>query len=190
MLRQASLLSKLSLGSLVLSPRSLFPLWYEPLLESAWPPVTRMRSGGSGGGEVGHLLRVRPDLSDLPRALRWAAAHDAEASATAAAGQARACALLHTPHVAGYVARLLRRYAALFAVPHTADLHRTVRQLPHTPPFAAPERRWASRLGGINGRLDCSKWWLGGELRCGELRRLGKARQGVKRAGSVDGLPF
>ena len=43
-------MSKLTLGSLLIAPTSLFPLWYDGLLED---------------GE--HLLRVRPDASDLPR---------------------------------------------------------------------------------------------------------------------------
>ena len=30
---QASLLAKLTLGSIVISPSSLFPTWYEPLLQ-------------------------------------------------------------------------------------------------------------------------------------------------------------
>ena len=59
---QASLMSKLTLGSPLIAPTSLFPLWYDGLLED----------------EV-HLLRVRPDASDLPRALRWLATHGATA---------------------------------------------------------------------------------------------------------------
>ena len=47
-------MSKLTLGSLLIAPTSLFPLWYDGLLEDGV-----------------HLLRVRPDASDLPRALRW-----------------------------------------------------------------------------------------------------------------------
>ena len=146
------------------------------------------------------MLRVRRDLSDLPRALRWAAAHDAEARATAAAGRARACALLHTPHVAGYVAKLLRRYAALFAPPlppgaagarHApptpAALHRAVRRLALAPPFGSPEKLLAFRLGGINGRQECSEWWLG-ELRCHELRALARQRKQLGSKG--DPLPY
>ena len=55
-------MSKLTLGSLLIAPTSLFPLWYDGLLEDGV-----------------HLLRVRPDASDLPRALRWLATHGATA---------------------------------------------------------------------------------------------------------------
>ena len=56
-----------------------------------------------------HLLRARPDASDLPRVLRWLATHGEAARRVGEAGRARACALMHPPHVAGYLGRLLQR---------------------------------------------------------------------------------
>ena len=76
----------------------------------------------------------------------------------AEAGRARACALMHPPHVAGYLGRLLQRYAALFRAPHTAALHRAVKRARRASPYVAAERLWFARLGGVKGRPDCSKW--------------------------------
>jgi hypothetical protein len=65
------------------------------------------------------VLRVRPDASDLPRVLRWLGTHGDAAQRVAEAGRARACALMHPPHVAGYLGRLLQRYAlTLTLTPH------------------------------------------------------------------------
>ena len=36
---QASLVSKLTLGSVLIAPTSLFPLWYDALLEDGTRPV-------------------------------------------------------------------------------------------------------------------------------------------------------
>ena len=65
------------------------------------------------------MLRVRPDASDLPRVLRWLGTHGDAAQRVAEAGRARACALMHPPHVAGYLGRLLQRCAlTLTLTPH------------------------------------------------------------------------
>ena len=70
----------------------------------------------------------------------------------AEAGRARACALMHPPHVAGYLGRLLQRYSARFRAPHTAALHRAVKRARRVSPYAAAERLWFARLNGVKGR--------------------------------------
>lgn len=164
---QSLLLAKLTLGSVVVTQSSSFPLWFEPLLTS------------------GSVLRVRADLSDLPRRLQWLAAHDGEARGIAEAGRRQACALMHLPHVAGYLGRLLQRYARIFDKPNAAKQHRAVRHLvvPYrggerarqqrrkVNPFDAAERLWFVKHEGVSGRLDCSAWWIG-EYACHELRQL------------------
>ena len=109
---QASLLSKLSLGSVVITQASLYPLWFDGLLRS---------------GE--HVLRVRHDLADLAAHLRTATADAPRAERIARGGQLRLCQLMHLPHLARFVAGLLRRYAALFAGAHPSRLHHAVRRL-------------------------------------------------------------
>ena len=161
------LLAKLTLGSVVLSQRTNFPLWFQPLLTSET------------------MLRVDADLKDLPSRLQWLAAHDDEARIMAEAGQRRACALLHLPNVAGYLGRLLQRYARIFDTPHTIKAHRAVRHLViarrrKLNPFDAPERLWFMKLDGVGGRLDCSAWWVG-EYSCHELRQAHRASKKASR---------
>ena len=58
-----------------------------------------------GGGELGAAARL----------VYWACNSSAtllHMHIVAEAGRARACALMHPPHVAGYLGRLLQRYAA------------------------------------------------------------------------------
>ena len=175
------LLAELTLGSVVLAQGTNFPLWYQPLLASET------------------MVRVSADLKDLPSRLQWLAAHDDEARSMAEAGRRRACALLHLPNVAGYLGRLLQRYARMFDTPHTIKAHRAVRHLViarrrKLNPFDAPERLWFMKTDGIGGRLDCSAWWVG-EYSCHELRQAHRASKrasrgmGALRAGAVGQLP-
>lgn len=154
---QATLLSKLTLGSVVVAPTSHFPLWVDDLLVD---------------GE--HLIRPAADLADLPRRLGWLAAHDARAAAIATAGQRRVCQLLAPPHVAGYVARLLKRYAELFTGQyHDHIAHGRVAK-PSDPRLLSPERLWFMRLASaVESERDdqCARWWLGRES-CDDMRRV------------------
>ena len=166
---------------MVLAQGTNFPLWYQPLLTSET------------------MVRVSADLKDLPSRLQWLAAHDDEARSMAEAGRRRACALLHLPNVAGYLGRLLQRYARMFDTPHTIKAHRAVRHLViarrrKLNPFDAPERLWFMKTDGIGGRLDCSAWWVG-EYSCHELRQAHRASKrasrgmGALRAGAAGQLP-
>lgn len=158
---QASLGALLALGVVVVAPPSRFPTWIEPLLR---PDE--------------HLLR--PSLAALPDALRWLAQRPADAAALASRGQRRACALLHAPHVAGYLARLLRAYAAGFAGPCPPALHARVGRLAPTSPakgglaVMAAEALWFRKLRrkysrlradgsmrGTTGASVCDQWWVG-----------------------------
>ena len=161
---QASLASKLTLGSAVLTVDSLFPLWYDD-------GDALLRDGE-------HLLRVRPDLSDLPERLRWLRAHNSGARTIADAGRRRACELLHGPNVAGYVGRLLQRYATLFDGPMPPQYHTSVSRrhfgsfgarLPKALELHSPEELWFRKRPGVNGRFPCEAWWIG-DASCEELR--------------------
>ena len=161
---QASLASKLTLGSAVLTVDSLFPLWYDD-------GDALLRDGE-------HLLRVRPDLSDLSERLRWLRAQSSGARTIADAGRRRACELLHGPNVAGYVGRLLQRYATLFDGPMPPQYHTRVSRR-HFGGFGnrpskhielhSPEELWFRNGKGVNGRFPCEPWWIG-DASCEELR--------------------
>ena len=161
---QASLASKLTLGSAVLTVDSLFPLWYDD-------GDALLRDGE-------HLLRVRPDLSDLSERLRWLRAQSSGARTIADAGRRRACELLHGPNVAGYVGRLLQRYASLFDGPMPPQYHTRVSRR-HFGGFGnrpsksielhSPEELWFRNGKGVNGRFPCEPWWIG-DASCEELR--------------------
>ena len=157
---QASLLSKLSLGSVVIAQRSLYPLWFDALLMTGK-----------------HVLRARADLADLADHLEFAtsATNSLAAEMIAREGRVRLCQLLHLPHLARYVAGLLQKYVSLFDGPHTSRLHRAVRRLADaaggaageagnrslaaapTPRTMLPERVWAE-LGGIPPHCN-DIWW-------------------------------
>ena len=161
---QASLASKLTLGSAVLTVDSLFPLWYDD-------GDALLRDGE-------HLLRVRPDLSDLSERLRWLRAQSSGARTIADAGRRRACELMHGPNVAGYVGRLLQRYATLFDGPMPPQYHTRVSRR-HFGGFGnrpsksielhSPEELWFRNGKGVNGRFPCEPWWIG-DASCEELR--------------------
>ena len=89
---QASLLSKLGLGSAVITQASLYPLWFDTLLQSGV-----------------HVLRARPDLSDLAPLLRTATGP--AGAQIAVAGRQRLCQLMHLPHLARFVRTVLGGYA-------------------------------------------------------------------------------
>ena len=154
---QAGLLSKLTLGSVVVTHPTLYPMWYEGLLLSGV-----------------HLLRTSaPDLTDLRAAVRLATSPETAlaAEAIAAAGRRRACELLHLPHLMHYVAALLRRYAARFEGAHSARLHHAVRRLRETHNGSAgarvlqPEALWAEL--GVPARCS-DQWWH--DPRCASSR--------------------
>ena len=94
---QASLASKLMLGSVVISVRSRFALWFEGLLR-----------------HDEHVVRVSPSLADLPAAVRGLQADDAAARRIARRGAALIELLLTERHLVGYVRQLLERYATHF----------------------------------------------------------------------------
>ena len=56
-----------------------------------------------------HVLRARPDLADLATLLRTATGPAGEAIASA--GRRRLCQLMHLPHLARFVRRVLGGYA-------------------------------------------------------------------------------
>ena len=143
---QASLLAKLTLGSVVLAQRSLFPLWYDDLLHDGV-----------------HLLRTTADLADLPTRLRWMNKHSGEARRIARAGQARACELLHIPHLARLLRRLLAKYADLFAGAYPSHLHTRTRRRPRLDARVdAPEWLWLKRASRReSSRALCDPWWRG-----------------------------
>ena len=149
---QASLLSKLTLGSVVVAQESLFPLWYDDLLKDGV-----------------HLLRTRTDLGDLSVRLQWLRHHGGEAQKIARAGQQRACALLHVPHLARFLRRLLSKYAALFEGPYPSTLHLRVRRrrlglsgAVADPRLQAPEWLWLHKASRREStRALCDPWWRG-----------------------------
>lgn len=144
---QAGLLSKLTLGSVVVTHQTLYPLWYDPLL-------LRGR----------HLIRTRADLSDLPNLLNELNRDAETARRIAEAGRERACAIMHFPHLVTYVAKLLRQYSQqLFVGAHSARLHHMVRrlvsgQLESTAGVRVlqPENIWANL--GTTARCQ-DVWW-------------------------------
>ena len=91
---QASLAAKLMLGSTVLSARSRYPLWFEPLLRH----------------QV-HVWGVAASLADLPAAVRALRADDAAARRIARQGERRIATLLREPHlvICAPAARAVRR---------------------------------------------------------------------------------
>ena len=95
---QASLAAKLLSGSTVLAQESRFPLWFSALLRD--------------GRE---LALLRPDLSNLPDALRALLADAPRSRKMAAAGAARMRALLRPQALGEYVASLLREYSHRFS---------------------------------------------------------------------------
>jgi len=154
---QATLLAKLTLGSVVISPTSSYPLWFDSLLRD---------------GE--HLIRPAANLRDLPRRLRWLADHDKDAAAIARAGQRRACELLAPTHVAGFVARLLRAYGLRFVGAIPPMEHGAVARQQTDARLFAPERLWFMRLAygpatESERRDQCAVWWIGG-TNCDKLR--------------------
>ena len=163
---QATLLAKLMLGSVVISPASSYPLWFDRLLKDGK-----------------HLIRPAANLHDLPRRLRWLADHDNEAAAIARAGQRRACELLAPTHVAGLVARLLRAYARRFVGTFPPSEHQRVTQQQPDTHLLAPERLWFMRLASAaeSERHDqCAMWWTG-EASCNESRAsIGKEIAGAR----------
>lgn len=94
---QASLASKLMLGSVVISVRSRYPLWFEGLLKH---------------GE--HVVRVSSSLADLPAAVRGLQADDKAARAIARRGAAQIELLLTERHLVGYVRQVLEQFATHF----------------------------------------------------------------------------
>ena len=157
---QASLASKLALGVCVISPPSRFPSWIENFLQPNE-----------------HLLR--PEVAAIPDALRWLAQQPAEAERLASSGQRRACALLHAPHAASYLARLLNAYAEGFEGPYPPALHARVARLASVNlvnKVLAAEALWFRRqrdkklmasegMKGSTGATLCDGWWIG-ELDC------------------------
>ena len=155
---QAALLAKLTLGSLVVTHRTLYPLWFDELLVSGQ-----------------HLVRAQEaDLSDLPALLDGVLGLGPELEGAASPeematnGRRRACELMHLPHLAGYVAALLRRYARRFVGAHSARLHHAVRKLSEAatptqtvdatrPRIVQPEQLWAA-LPGTPIRCDDPFW--------------------------------
>ena len=83
-------------------------------------------------------------------------------------GQRRLCQLLHLPHLAAFVAGLLRRYAALYPEPPSPRLHHRVRALAEAhrnrsawsggPRVLGPERLWAELSGGRPPHCG-DLWW-------------------------------
>ena len=94
---QASLLAKMLLGSVVVTQRSHWRLWFQDALESGV-----------------HAVRTRSDLSDLPEKLGWLRSNDQRAQAIARRGNALARALLDPDNLVAHMAALLERYRTLF----------------------------------------------------------------------------
>ncbi len=102
---QASLASKLLLGSTVLSQRSHYPLWYQP----------RLRNGT-------HAIVLSPTLADLPDAVRALRRDDATARRIARRGADAIERLLSERALVQYTSDLLRAYAeAIEASPTTGE---------------------------------------------------------------------
>ncbi|KAL1511673.1 hypothetical protein AB1Y20_004963 [Prymnesium parvum] len=95
---QASLAAKMLLGSAVLSQRSRWPLWFQPLLEHET-----------------HLVLFRADLSDLPEQLRLLRQNDEVARLMGAMGADLVRALLEQRHLEAYVRGVLSRWVKLFS---------------------------------------------------------------------------
>ena len=133
----------------VVTQASLYPLWFDGLLQSSV-----------------HVLRARADLADLGPLLRTATGPAGEPIAHA--GRRRLCQLMHLPHLARFVSGLLHRYSALFDGQHSARLHHAVRQLsdagrsrqPHNrsaPRTLLPERLWSEIATSPPHCYDV--WW-------------------------------
>ena len=85
---------------------------------------------------------------------------------------------MHGPNVAGYVGRLLQRYATLFDGPMPPQYHTRVSRR-HFGGFGnrpskhielhSPEELWFRNGKGVNGRFPCEPWWIG-DASCEELR--------------------
>ena len=98
---QASLLSKMLLGSAVLTQRSHFNLWFQD--DETGPLVDGV-----------HVVRVRKDLRDLPEKIMWLRTNDSRARAIAARGAELVHALLKPEHLLRHMAAMLSRYSTLF----------------------------------------------------------------------------
>ena len=188
---QASLAAKLLSGSTVLAQESRFPLWFSALLRD--------------GRE---LALLRPDLSNLPDALRALLADAPRSRKMAAAGAARMRALLRPQALGEYVASLLREYSHRFseggaacdrwaAVCASARGDASARDAALASVAAAAEAagaRWAAHSGqycrgadkrGQTTEADGAGCWR----RCARRRRLLPVRPGGARVPLCGGVP-
>ena len=94
---QASLLAKMLIGSVVITQKSHWKLWFDDALIDGV-----------------HVVRTKSDLSDLPEKIEWLRANDAQARNIARRGSEVARALLDAEHVTEHMAALLARYKTLF----------------------------------------------------------------------------
>ena len=100
---QASLLSKMLLGSAVLTQRSHFNLWFQD--DETGPLVDGV-----------HVVRVRKDLRDLPEKIMWLRTNDSRARAIAARGAELVHALLKPEHLLRHMAAMLSRYSTSLSI--------------------------------------------------------------------------
>ena len=144
---QASTLSKLTLGSVVVAQETLYPLWYDPTLISGR-----------------HLIRSKADLIDLLHVVQELNNDDVAAQEIARAGRQRACEIMHLPHLASYISRLMTRYTRLFTGSHSSHLHHKVRHI-------ASDQSWSWRGTRQMRMRQPEELWaeLGVIVRCGDI---------------------